>query len=66
MLTVFFLRLFAMAAPSVIDPDCLWRFKIGEYIAKHKVSLTPTRSPTPAPPGPRPIAGPPQLLSVCN
>jgi hypothetical protein len=52
--------------PSVIRFRCRWRFKIGEYIAKHKVSLTPTHSPTPAPPGPRRIAGPPQLLSVRN
>jgi len=50
---VFYLGLFARAARSVIDPDVRWRFKIGECIAKHtKCPLTPTRSPTPAPPGP--------------
>jgi hypothetical protein len=30
-----------MAAASVIDPDVRWRLKIGEYIAKRKVSLRP-------------------------
>jgi hypothetical protein len=48
----FFLGLFPKASPSVIDPEVRWHFKIGEYIAKHKVSLTPVlldlRRPAPA------------------
>jgi hypothetical protein len=51
-LAVLFLALFAIAARSVIDPEVRWRFKIAEYIAKHKVSLTPTCSLRAGPPGP--------------
>jgi hypothetical protein len=51
-LAVLFLRPLAMAARSVIDAGVRWRFRVGESIAKHKVSLKPTRSPTPAPPSP--------------
>jgi hypothetical protein len=46
-----------MAAASVIDPDVRWRLKIGEYIAKRKVSLRPPFSYT--------WAARPRLIAVC-